>query len=161
MNGVVYFHTEIISDSNNFYYQFESCQVQTKTIIIDAIQEVQDISLPLSLFSNKESSLRLIVKYLIEEKKLSITKTAELLNRNVQTVWCTYKAVKNKKIYFLDDDFIPLSIFWERKLSVLESLVYYLNQYYNLSKISRLLLKNPRTIWTIKQRALKKLAEVK
>lgn len=161
MGKVVYLHTEIVNNQNTFEFKFESCQVTSKTIIINAIEENQELSLPLSLFKNKESALRLIVKYLIDEKKLTFTKTAAILNRNVQAVWCTYKAVKSKKINYSEDYIIPVSIFGDRKLSILESLVNYLAEYYSYSQIGNLISKDPRTIWTVKMRAQKKLVNAR
>jgi hypothetical protein len=56
---------------------------------------------------------------------------------------------------------LPVSIIAERKMSVLESLVFHLKKKYSLSyhDISLLLRRDERTIWTVYQRALKKIKQ--
>lgn len=127
--------------------------------IQDVIKEPDEISIPLSVFKSQLSSLQLIVKYLREVLKLRFVEIAKLLNRDQRTIWCTYSNAKNFSITVEESEFsIPISIFQSRKLSVLESIVYYLkNKGLKNYKIAALLQKNPRTIWTVYSRALKKI----
>ena len=120
-------------------------------------------SVPISVFNNKElSSLETICKYLKENSNLSYHEIAVLLNRNDRTIWTTYNNAKKKLasafVVTQSDYFIPLSIFKERKLAVLESIAVYLKDQQGLSfhQIAVLLNRNDRTIWTVYNRGKKK-----
>ncbi len=141
--------------------------------------------IPLSIFSKKLSSLETIIKYLRENQKLSFVKIAELTNRNQKALCRTYhNALKKQKEPFkmsetqkvsehaqksskkisdiIESEFyFPIYILKNRNLSVLEAIVTYLKEKLNLSlvKISSLLKRDPSTIWTIHNRALKKKNE--
>lgn len=119
--------------------------------------------LPISIFDNKElSCLETIVKYLKEEFNLRFHEIALLLNRNDRTIWTTYNnAIKKRKEKLPVKEskfFIPTAIFKNRKFSVLESIVSYLKDKFNLrySEISILLNRDERNIWTVYSRAKKK-----
>ena len=62
-----------------------------------------------------------------------------------------------------DSLFIPVVMFTERSLSVLENLIEYLKDNFNLRycKIASLLNRNDRTIWTVYKRAKRKRESVK
>ena len=122
--------------------------------------------LPISIFNNKElSCLETIVKYLKEELKLRFHEIALLLNRNDRTIWATYNnAIKKRKERLPVKEskfFIPISILKNRKFSVLESIVSYLKDIFNLrySQIAILLNRDERNIWTVYNRAIKKKNE--
>ena len=119
--------------------------------------------LPISIFDNNElSCLETIVKYLKEEFNLRFHEIALLLNRNDRTIWTTYNiACKKRKERLLVKEskfFIPVSILQNRKLSVLEAIVSYLKDNFNLrySEIAVLLRRDERNIWTVYNRAKKK-----
>ena len=119
--------------------------------------------LPISIFSNDElSCLETIVKYLKEEFNLRFHEIALLLNRNDRTIWSTYNiACKKRKERLLVKDskfFIPVSILQNRKFSVLEAIVSYLKDNFNLrySEIAVLLNRDERNMWTVYNRAKKK-----
>ena len=119
--------------------------------------------LPISIFDNNElSCLESIVKYLKEELKLKFHEIAFLLNRDDRTIWTTYNfACKKRKIKLnaKESKFpIPISIFTNRKLSVLESIAGYLKDNFNLrySEIAALLNRDERNIWTVYNRYKKK-----
>jgi len=119
--------------------------------------------LPISIFDNKElSCLETIVKHLKEKFKLRFHEIALLLNRDDRTIWSTYSnACKKRKEKLRVKEskfFIPISIFTARKLSVLESLVSYLKDNFNLRyrEIAILLRRDERNIWTVYHRAKKK-----
>ena len=120
-------------------------------------------SLPISIFDNNElSCLETIVKYLREEFKLRFNEIALLLNRDDRTIWTTYNnAIKKRKERLPVKEskfFIPVPILTDRKLSVLESIVSYLKDNFNLrySEIAVLLNRDERNIWTIYNRYKKK-----
>ena len=124
--------------------------------------QVQD-SIPLSVFDNKElSSLETICKYLKENQNLSYHEIAVLLNRNDRTIWTTYNNSKKKLPALFpiskSEYYLPISIFKERKLAVLETIAVYLKDECNLTfhQIAVLLNRNDRTIWTVYNRGKKK-----
>ena len=119
--------------------------------------------LPISIFDNEElSCLETIVKYLKETFKLRFHEIALLLNRNDRTIWATYNIASKKikeKLTVKESKFsVPVSIFKDRKFSVLEAIVSYLRDNFNLrySEIALLLRRDERNIWTVYNRAKKK-----
>ncbi|MBU1198712.1 MAG: hypothetical protein KKF46_02675 [Nanoarchaeota archaeon] len=128
------------------------------------LPEVKDILIPVAVFDNDYlSALESIVKYLYENKGLRLSEIAKLLSRDSRAIGVTYKFARKKmkselKVSVSKQSF-PASALAERKLSVLESIVYYLKKQYYLSfhDIALLLKRDDRTIWTVYQRALKKL----
>lgn len=119
--------------------------------------------LPVSIFDNKElSCLETIVKYLKEELDLNYSKIALLLNRDPRTIWTTYNIACRKRKEKLpakeSEFFVPVSVFTNRKLSVLESIISYLKDNFNLrySEIAALLRRDERNIWTVYNRYKKK-----
>ncbi len=122
--------------------------------------------IPVSIFANDElSSLETIVKYLKENKRLKFSEIASLLNRDYTTILTTYKkASKKKKEQFVVSEskyYIPIEIFKDRSLGVLENICLHLKDEYKLSfhEIAVLLRRNDRTVWTSysKARGKKKL----
>ncbi len=123
----------------------------------------KDILIPVSIFETENlSALEAICKYLKEELELSYAKIALLLNRNSRTIWTTYNNATKKskeKFHAKESRFlIPVSTFTDRKLSVLESIVCYLKDNFNLrySQIATLLNRDERNIWTVYNKAVKK-----
>ena len=118
--------------------------------------------IPVSVFKSKLGPLESLVKYMKEELELNYHSIAVLLKRNDRTIWTTYnnanKKLKQKLSYSSDDICVPISIFENRKLSILESLILYLKDTMALRmpKISALLGRDNRTIWTVYSRAKKK-----
>src|SRR3989338_3345974 len=97
----------------------------------------KEILIPVSIFEAENlSALEAVCKYLKEDLDISYSKIALLLNRNSRTIWTTYNnalskakgklAAKEPKFY------VPVSIFRNRNLSVLENLVSYLKDNFNL-----------------------------
>ncbi|MCK5283406.1 MAG: hypothetical protein KAK00_08420 [Nanoarchaeota archaeon] len=122
----------------------------------------EEISIPVSLFKPELGSFEVIVKYLIENRRLGISSVSRLTNRSRQGVWQAYDCSKKKHpVKFTVEtstyDF-PVSIISDRKYSVLESIVKFLKEEFNLSyaQISRLLSRDQRTIWTVYNRTKKK-----
>lgn len=122
-----------------------------------------NILLPISIFNNEElGCLETIVRYLKEELNLKFHEIALLLNRNDRTIWAAYniacKKRKEKSLVKASKFFIPVSIFKDRKFSVLELLVSYLKDNFNLRyfQIAVLLNRDERNIWTAYNNARKK-----
>ena len=129
----------------------------------DEINIPFEINIPLNIFKTCElSSLEVIVKYLRENHRLTFRKIGELTGRSKVSLCVTYRnSLKKHKETFVEISSaynIPVSILKNRKKSVLENLVFYLKQNFNLTyhNIAILLNRNDRTIWTVYQRALKK-----
>ena len=122
----------------------------------------KEILIPVSIFEVDLSALEAICKYLKEELELSYSKIASLLNRDSRTIWTTYNnAVKKRKEKLSAKEskfFIPVSIFTDRKFGVLEAIVGYLKDNFNLrySEIAVLLNRDERNIWAVYSRYKKK-----
>lgn len=118
--------------------------------------------LPISIFNNKSlSALETIVKYLKENLGLNYKEIAALLNRNYDPIAITYRNSKRKMQSGLDvssEQRIPIQIFSNLKLSVLENLTSYLKEELNLTyhEIALILNRDDRTIWTVYNRAKRK-----
>jgi len=127
--------------------------------------KAREIKIPVTIFINELTILETIVKYLKEEKNLSLRNISDLLKRDERNIWHTYDNVKKKYSNRLKSEIseklVPVSIFGNRKLSAFENLVFYLRTELKLrcSEISRLLDRDARTIWTIWSRARKKNAK--
>lgn len=131
--------------------------------LVDHKKVSKEILIPVSIFEVPNlSALEAICKYLKEELDLNFAKIALLLNRNSRTIWTTYnnaiKKTKQKLSVKESKFFIPVSIFKNRKFSVLETIVSYLKDTFNLrySQIAVLLTRDERNIWTVYNRAKKK-----
>ncbi|MEM2090038.1 MAG: hypothetical protein QXL88_03065, partial [Candidatus Pacearchaeota archaeon] len=133
--------------------------------IIRLLEEKKE-EIPVSIFTENLGALEAVVKYMKEELKMNYSEIAKRLNRDERTIWITYRNALKKKKEKLDVKatkfFVPISIFAERRLSILESLVRYLKEK-NLTyaEIAKLLNRDQRNIWTINSRARKKLSKIK
>lgn len=135
-------------------------QLTTRDII--HLTDEEDIFIPASIFTKKLSALEVIARYLKEELRCSYHQIGILLNRNEKNIWHTYhhalKKYPDKLKIELSQHSIPISIF-NNDLGVLENIVLYLKDEVKLSyhKIAVLLERDDRTIWTMYQRARKKI----
>lgn len=127
----------------------------------------QESLLPINIFqTDKLSALEAIVKFMKENKSLTFHQIAVVLKRDDRTIWTTYSKSRSKMIapFHLPPSkyVVPAAIFAERRLSVLETLAFYLKETLKLTlhDIAVLLNRDDRTIWTVINRATKKL-EVK
>ena len=97
-----------------------------------------------------------------EELDLNYSKIALLLNRDSRTIWTTYNIACKKRAERLlvkeSKLFIPVSILQNRKFSVLEAIVSYLKDNFNLrySEIAVLLNRDERNMWAVYNRAKRK-----
>ena len=127
--------------------------------LIKLISYEELILIPISIFKNS-SPLESLVKYLKDNLDLSLSEIASLLNRDQRTIWITYNnaSKKIKELEIIDKTLIPINIFNNRKLSILENLVYYLqNKNISLSNIAKILNRDYKTVWTCYSRAKHKL----
>ncbi len=118
---------------------------------------------PVAIFATNLSPAEALVKWLKENHKVSITKIARILNRDPRSIWITYRNAQAKypKLLLSSQKItVPLSIFKDRTLSILEHLVLHLKdeQGLKLTTISTLLRKHHNTISTVYQRGKRKHA---
>ena len=138
-------------DANEFLDNFSD-------LVSDSNSE--DIFFPVSILSGNSSGLESISRYL-KENGYKNCEIADMLNRDDRTTWgaCKSSKEKSERLEHSDSSIkIPLSIFRDRKLSILESITEYLKEKCNFRfcGIARLLNKDPRTIWTVYSRAKRK-----
>ena len=123
---------------------------------------IKDIEIPLSIFKKQVSPAEVLCKYLKENKGLKFNEIAIALNRDQRTIWINYRNSVKKDAEKIKIDkkvtSVPIKIFSDRKLSVLESVVKYLkDKGLSNSQISEILGKTPNNIWTLYSRAINKL----
>ena len=119
-------------------------------------------SIPATIFSSKLGALESLVKYMKENLNMSYHEIAKLLNRNDRTIWTAYKKATEKhpaKLEIKETNIIlPVSIFKDRNLTVLESVILYLKEKGLRNKeIAKLIERDSRNISTIYSRAIKKI----
>ncbi|RMF55886.1 hypothetical protein D6745_00910 [Candidatus Woesearchaeota archaeon] len=120
------------------------------------LRALKETLIPVSIFSSKQSPLEALVVYLKDKKKLTYHEIGEFLGRNERNVWHSYRKGKKKgPIQINDSYFIPLSLFKNRNLSILEHVVNFLAKN-NAKNIAKLLKKDPSTIWAVQSRIKKK-----
>ena len=118
-------------------------------------------SVPSCIFNTKLSSYETLVKFLKESYGLRVQEISILLNKKKQSVWRAYKQATKKfkqsfevtTLYYP----IPIKIFTDSKLTILQTLVIFLKDHYQLtySEIAALLMRDDRTIWTVYYKAKK------
>ena len=124
--------------------------------ILKLIREKDKIvHIPASVFNNSLAPLEAVVLFLKEQMGYSFHKIALLLKRDDRTIWLTYSnaAKKNVRVEIVSEFYIPVSIFSDRKFSILESAAaYFVGRGLSFKQISELFGKNPKTIWTVYHR---------
>jgi DNA-directed RNA polymerase specialized sigma24 family protein len=116
---------------------------------------------PATIFSQQTGSFEAIVKYLKENRELQYSRIAEILGRNYQTIVTAHKKAIQKKSSISQSPYtkytINVSKLKDRNLSVLEHISVQLKeQGLNFSEIARLIARDPRTIWTVYNKAVQK-----
>ncbi len=128
-------------------------ETQIKQYLQQLLDDLNKPFIPISIFNNKLTPLESIVKYLKEEKDLTLHEISLILKRNEKNLWHTYTNTKKKypsKLKSLKSELqIPLDIFSD-KIPPMKTIVKYLHESKSLSyhDIGVLLKKNERTIWT-------------
>jgi DNA-directed RNA polymerase specialized sigma24 family protein len=136
--------------------------VQLVAQLSEALQQRGELRVPVSLFAAKLSPAEALVKYLKEQEKLRYADIARLLNRDQRGIWCTYQRAQRKQSAALSvppsPHTIPVSLFAERKCSILEYVAHHLRgQNLSHKDIAQLVNKSPSTIATVYHRARRKL----
>jgi len=130
-------------------------------LFMKQLKEPEQLKIPLSIFNRELSSLEVIVKYLKEELNYSNKKIALLLLRSPQNIWITYNNSKKKhpeRLFIRKSEHdIPLSIFEDRNLSILESIVAHLKEHFTDKEIAEIIKRDKKTVATVYHRARKKL----
>ena len=122
------------------------------------ISSINEIYIPISIFSKKLSSLESIVKYLRENLELRNIDIAKLTKRDQRVVSTTYRVSLNKYSRNYENlSFkysFPLSIISNKNYSILENVCNYLhnNLKLSLNEISVLLKRDYQTVWTVLRR---------
>jgi len=121
--------------------------------------------IPTSIFHDRELSFaETIIEYLHEQQKLKFSEIAALLNRDERNIWTLYRRANEKrsgeelkKVFASNNIFIPVSVFQDRSLSILEVVVEHLKaQNLPNAEIARLLLRSEKTIWQVASRVKEK-----
>ena len=86
---------------------------------------------------------------------------ASKLKRDQRTIWAAYKKASEKMKEPMEIKetkmFLPISIFKDERLTILESTIIYLREKgMKYSEIAKLLERDQRNIWTIYSRAIRK-----
>jgi len=131
--------------------------------VVSSIKEKPSILVPTSIFTNKNARpLEILCKYLREEHNLNYNEISRLLNRDYRTVWTTYrnasKKLKAKLVAPPTKYVLPVNIFQDRRLSVLEAVVAHLKDQFalKLTEIASVLNRDQRNVWSIYHKAKKK-----
>lgn len=124
-------------------------------------------SVPVSIFSGKLSPSEALCLFLKQDRGLSFHDIAVLLNRDDRSVWtsCARAKKKSKKQFTEKDDdiLLPISMFTDRSLSIMEHVVDLLTHQHKMtnSQIAKMLNRNPSAIATVANRAESKKATKK
>jgi len=130
------------------------------------IKTKEELSIPVTIFSKELGALEALIKYMKENLVMSYHEIAKLLNRNDRTIWTAYHKALQKQIEPIKPQeteiLLPISIFRNRNLTILESVIIYLkSRGLKYNEIARLLNRDQRNIWIIYSRALKKYKKLK
>lgn len=119
---------------------------------------------PLSVFNSSLGALESIVKYMREELLLDYVTIARMLGKNSGPIGVTYRRslVKLKKsLDTSSKESIPFEALRENSakgLSVFESVAYHLaRQGHDWHEIARILHRHDKTVWTVLDRAKRKM----
>lgn len=127
----------------------------------DLLQQQKEPHIPLSIFSTPLSPAEALVKHLKDHHHLSYAAIGRLLNRDQRGIWSTYTRAQNKhdgNLPLTTHHLIPIGIFKDRQLSILEHIVNHLrNQNITVKRIAELTNKSPSTIAAVHHRARRKL----
>ncbi len=133
---------------------------------LEIIKAREGLTIPITIFSKELGALESITKYMKENLKMNYHEIAKELGRDERTIWSSYKKATEKQkhpIKIKDTKLsLPISIFENKKLTILESVIIYLKEKgMKYSEVGELLGRDQRNIWTIYSRAGKKNQERK
>ncbi|MBI2451564.1 Ig-like domain repeat protein [Candidatus Pacearchaeota archaeon] len=130
--------------------------------IAEILELKQKDNIPITIFSSKLGGLEALVKYLKENVEMRFSEIAKVLGRDDRTVWTAYKKASEKEKERLKvketEVLLPISIFKDRRTTVLEAAIMHLKEKgMKYSEIGELLGRDQRNVWAIYSRAVKKL----
>jgi DNA-binding NarL/FixJ family response regulator len=125
------------------------------------LEKPGEIYVPVAIFSTDVSPSEALVKYLKEHLKLRFADIGRVLNRDQRGIWVAYSRTQKKHPAPLPTKpaqyIIPVSLFTDRTLAILEHIVHYLReQGMPVKAIGELLNKSPSTIAAVHHRVRKK-----
>jgi len=133
---------------------------------ISALRVERKMEIPLKVFAGGElGALEAVVKYMKENLGMKYSEIGEKLGRDQRTVWTAYKKGCGKSDVIMKfeegEDSVPLDIFADDRLTVLESIVVYLKRDKKMrySDIGEILGRDQRNVWGVCARAEKKIEE--
>lgn len=140
-----------------------SSKFSKKRGFIETELDSQKIFIPSYIFKDRRLSIfESLIYHLKDERKLIFSEIAKLLKRDPRNVWTVYdrareKVLLNEQLTELDKEnsvLIPIQVFQDRRVAVLEALVEYLKDVRALSyhEIGIILSRNDRTVWTVHMR---------
>ncbi|PLW80161.1 hypothetical protein C0585_03985 [Candidatus Woesearchaeota archaeon] len=124
-------------------------------------EEKNKPGIPVHIFNSTLGPYESICKYL-KEQGFKNAEIARMTGRDSKSVWqAINKAKKKYSKKFLNkksEYVLPYDVLQDDKYSILENIVTRLKTQYNLgfTKIGELIDRDPRTIWTIYQRSIKR-----
>jgi hypothetical protein len=125
--------------------------------------EIENINLPLNIFSTELGTLETLTKYLKENLGFSFSSIAALLNRDPRTIWGAYDSAigKHPEPFFEIPETaieLPVGMLQDRHFGMLENLVWHMHENLGMrySRIATLIKRNDRTVWTAWMRARRK-----
>ncbi|MEK6878783.1 MAG: hypothetical protein AABY22_04210, partial [Nanoarchaeota archaeon] len=155
--------------------KYSLSKAETMNIIINELKEKYKLNkkeafqilyekqetIPITIFTKDLGALEALTKYMKENLNMSYHEIAQTLGRNDRTVWTAYNKAKSKHKDPLSvkqtSILIPIKIFNNRKLTILESVVLHLHEKgMKYSEISQLLNRDQRNIYTIYQNIVRK-----
>ena len=157
----------IFNKFKNIFSQLKDESNLSSKQIIQILDNEKQICIPVTVLSNRKLGiLEVIVKFLHEDEDYTFSQIAGLLKRDNRTIWSSYskahKKAPEKLVAASSEVLVPLKVFSNRSLGVLECLVLYLKNEFGMkySEIGRVLSRDQRTIWTVYNRAIKKQSEL-
>ena len=150
------------NDLLEFKLLFNAVKRRYKLSSLDLVRflDEKEILIPDCIFTKNLSVFQSVVIYLKKNLHLKNNKIALLLHKSQKSIWQAYNKSKKLSSFRIVSSkyFIPVSCFTP-SLTILESVVVYLKERWllNYHQIGLLLKRDDRTIWTVYQRAKKKI----
>jgi hypothetical protein len=134
----------------------------TRNELLEVVNAREGITIPITIFTKELGGLEAVVKYMKENLNMNYREIAREIERDERTIWTAYKKAceKQKEHVRIKETEInlPISIFENKKLTILEAIIIYLKEKgKKYSEIAKLLDRDPRNIWTIYSKAINKI----
>ncbi len=134
-----------------------------KVQIYELVNPRENIQVPTNIFTEELGGLEAIVKYLRENIGMSYAEIGKTIKRDERTIWNSYAKANEKKpeplrITSEVKTRIPIEVFSNEKLTILEALIIYLRkQGMSYAEIGRMIGRDQRNIRTIGKEGEKKI----